>query len=278
MPNPPGPTPINAGPGAVAILNSIASVSQALQGLAKVTGELVKVTPAATAALTSLGAAALPGGFTVLAQTVQYMTSIIGTVAVPVFGVVAAAGLTLADMFKDTLLSAAKAVATWFTENLIPAIKLVVDACSFLAEKFADTQQGLATGMAWIGEKLGLVEKGTTDVLRGDDIRARARQQQAQAAAPAGGGAAAPAGGGIMDKFVENFGSIVQSIRQGMAQQAKYGFSSLTEAAKQIQMQAFQSDMQKKLFDVQKSALDILESMLKEFQKGGLQPAVGGRP
>lgn len=80
----------------------------------------------AVTGLFMLGAAAAPQGIQTFAKVLDYLTSVIGSIATPVFLVITAAVLTVADALAGPMLAATEAVAKWMADNLVSAIKETV--------------------------------------------------------------------------------------------------------------------------------------------------------
>jgi hypothetical protein len=268
----------------LAFSRQMQAATDATRGLQAQVLNFAAATAKATTALTALGASGLEGGFTVLGQTVRYFTSVIGAVAAPVFVATSAAVLTVAEAFRGPMMTATQAVAK-VMNDLIPVVGNLMDAMgravNFLTERAKEAKEGIfdpwwaAFKHFWgfqaqrEGGALQPLAKAIQGVVPG--VNADGRQAQAQANAPG------QEGGGFVGAFVRNLDKVIQALQVEMNRGGTGGFSDLADVHRQVQMKAFQSELQAQ----QRKQFEDLMNLLREWQAdlhrilGGLQPAVG---
>lgn len=106
-----------------ALVSPLAGLKMVGTGVLNLFTNLVTALGKAIFGLFTLGAAAAPQGIQTFAKVLEYLTSVIGSVATPIFTVLTAAVLTLADVLMGPMLQATDAVAKWLADHLVGAIK-----------------------------------------------------------------------------------------------------------------------------------------------------------
>lgn len=288
------------------ITNVLASFNQQIQaasmtakGLNSTLSTFGAAVAKTTAGIVALGAAALEGGFKTLSTTIQYFVAVVGSVATPVFAVLAAIILTVADMFRDQLLNAARNVAAMLANNVVPQLQTmanvigafvdVVDAgMALLVASFKATQVAIAAFVEWM---LSFIPGGRSnqEIVAGaaadfgaiflewekkmQDIDQRLKGRNVLGVGPGGAGGAG--GGDFAAKLADNLEAVIQDLQKNLGDRGNVGFSAIGDIGKTIQQQAFQSNIQQRLLDTQLKNLGVLREMLVELRKP--QPAAVGR-
>lgn len=170
----------------------------ATDGLSKVasaTITLVRGAIEAGAGLIALGLAATPGGFKVLGEVVNYLTTVLGSALAPIAVVVIAAIATVADYFMGPMLDAMGVVTEWLGNNLFAATVRLVDIFDTAYVKianFADyliivadfiklgwqtatygvlkALDGLNHAIGWIVDKIPFTGKAGKEIMAREDI------------------------------------------------------------------------------------------------------------
>lgn len=299
-----------------ALLPAIASVKGVNGAFSLLTDRSASLTAsiaATSAAIVALGAAALPGGFEILGQVVTYLAAVIGSVATPIFLVMMGSVMVLADMFRGPLLTATREVATWLANNLQPAIEGVVRGFLTFSDYMTVTAntirmvflaaaggiltivQGVMRAVEWVlgkipgmgsagkavgkgADELGTWIDGIKEAIRSeskeaDEALKRIADRQKEGRGQGQAGAAAQ---NFMGSLAGKIEQILKTASFAMAQKANVGFTGIADVAKQVQMQAFQSDIQTQILKVLRENLGVGKKFLKELQKvARAAPAVG---
>jgi hypothetical protein len=239
----------------------------------------------ATAALGAMGAAALTGGFGVLADVTEILTTAIGAVAVPVFAMLAAAALTVAECFRGDLLKAGEKVAGFLANNLLPVLGVfkaniahVVFAFNLLISAVTNTAIMLLQLIPGASGPKDAAMRFHKDFVR-EAVKWAVAMQDANANwnnKLGNGGGGNGGGNGLLAMFRDNLGKVIQSLEMASARQANVGFSGIADVWKQVQMAAFQSQLEEEKRRFRLENLGLLRKFLDRLDKLLAKPAVIG--
>lgn len=214
--------------------------------------------------LKGLAASALPQGMKQVDTAFDILAGTIGQVVAPAFVMIGAGALTLAQQIAGILAPNMDSLAQAFADMAGVAVRCV-EALTTFAKK--TSEQGIG-GLATSVGKMGVFGPGGMAAAylfgKSDDPVSAALDT---ARNPTGKGVN---GEDLLQEFTKNFSDMVADMKQGISATG-VGFKGIADAGKQIQTQAFQSNMQQKQLDMFTKMVALLEKISSKV--GGPQPA-----
>lgn len=284
--------------------------------LLEIPGSLVKafvsLTDAAlklTTGLFELGAAAAPGGMEAFGHVLDYATTVLGKIAIPVFVALSTAVLTIVEHFSGPLQTASIAFAKWIGQYMIAAIDKTIE---FLEEDLPnairstiETVQGFGSALKklwdWLAEAYAKINgPGAVDDLNKTKPQAAALEEYRQAmlagdkagmqrwAKQAGLGHVGAKGPertedmtfdtpidrsrarkGSRDAATRNLDQLLADMAASFAKKANVGYSGVADIHKTIQQQAFGGSIQQRQLTEQEKSRGILEQIRDSVKQEG---------
>jgi hypothetical protein len=309
--------PLNAFGGALRQLtNTLQASSKEGAGgfFAGVVGGFGKVAAAAGlagGALMALAGGSLLGGFEVLGDAVKYLVAVIGSALAPVFVVLIAGILTLADQLRGELAPAAEGAGDSFGV-LVGVVSSVVDGFMILIDGLKIVWHSLKIGFdAFVnmidtaGTRLGEAVVQLMSFIPGSGVskkdaaldmaadekalaqRSTQRKSEGQEHLNAIGAAVgditrrasgAPGADGktTRENMASNLDSVMKALTQAAGQNSKanVGFSGIADVWKTMQMNTIQSDIQARTLDTQMKTLENVKKLVQLWGRPSV-PAIG---